>query len=318
MRLAMPWDERTKRRLKLRDLDILIAVIQAGSMGKAAQRLGTFQPTISKAIADLELTLGVRLLDRRPQGVEPTPYATALVTRSTAAFNELKQGVTDIENLADPTTGELRIAGSEPIVAGLFPAVIERLSREYPRFVFHVTQTATDLPEYRALRERDVELIVGRLPPLESQEDLKADILFEDPLVVAAGVQNRWVGRRSIKLAELIDEAWVLPPPELFIGSLITDLFHACGLERPRNGVICSSLHMNDALLATGRYLAIYSRSRLRLGRKRLPIKTLPVKFPVRTRPIGIVTLKNRTLSPIADLFIRNMREIVRSLDRAK
>lgn len=314
----MPWDERIKRRLKLRDLDILIAVIEAGSMGKAAERLDTFQPTVSKAIADLESALGVRLLDRRPQGVEPTPYATALVTRSTAAFNELKQGVKDIENLADPTTGELRIAGSEPIVAGLFPTVIERLSREYPRFVFHVTNTATDLPEYRALREREVEFIVGRLPRLESQEDLKVDILFEDPLVVAAGVDNPWVRRRSIKLAELMNESWVLPSNELFIGSLITDLFHACGLERPHKGVVCSSLHMNDALLATGRYLAIYSRSRLRLGQKRLPIKMLPVKIPVQTRPIGIVALKNRTLSPIANLFIREMREIVRSLDKTR
>src|SRR5882757_3102571 len=162
----MPWDEKVKRRLKLRDLDILMTVIQAGSMGKAADRLNMFQPTISKSIADLEHTLGVRLLDRKPQGVEPTPYALALVRRSAAAFNELKQGVQEIDNLADPTSGELRIAGTEPLIAGLFPAVIERVSKQYPRFVFCVTQISPDLPRYRGLRERDVELVVGRLPPL--------------------------------------------------------------------------------------------------------------------------------------------------------
>src|SRR6266550_5227159 len=96
------WDQRIKHRLKLKDLDILMTVIQAGSMGKAADHLNMFQPTISKSIADLEHTLGVRLLDRKPQGVEPTPYALALVRRSAAAFNELKQGVQEIENLADP------------------------------------------------------------------------------------------------------------------------------------------------------------------------------------------------------------------------
>ena len=102
----MPWDDRVRRRLRLRDLDILMTVIQAGSMGKAADRLNMFQPTISKSIADLEHTLGVRLLDRKPQGVEPTPYALALIRRSAAAFNELKQGVQEIENLADPTAGD--------------------------------------------------------------------------------------------------------------------------------------------------------------------------------------------------------------------
>ena len=310
----MPWDDRIKRRLKLRDLDILMAVVETGSMGKAAERLGTFQPAVSKAVADLEHTLGVRLLDRMPHGAVPTSYARALVTRSTATFNELKQGVHEIDNLADPTTGELRIAGSEPIVAGLFPAVIDRLSRRYPRLVFQVTRVATDLPEYRALRERDVEFIVGRLPRLDTQDDLKAETLFDDPLCVAAGDRSPWARRRSIKLADLIDEPWVLAPPDLFIGALITDLFRACDLPRPRKGVVCSSLHMNDAMLATGRYLAVYSSSRLRLNSKRLAIKVLPVKLPPQPTRIGIVMLKNRALNPIAELFLKEMRQVIRSL----
>ena len=312
----MPWDDRIKRRLRLRDLDMLMAVVETGSMGKAAERLGTFQPTVSKAVADLEHTLGVRLLDRTPYGAVPTSYARALVTRSAAAFNELKQGVHEIDNLADPTAGELRIAGSEPMVAGLFPAVIDRLSRRYPRLVFHVSRVATDLPEYRALRERDVEFIVGRRPQLDTQNDLKAETLFDDPLCVAAGDRSPWTRRRSMRLGELIDEPWVLPPPDLFIGALITDLFRSSDLQRPRNGVVCSSLHMNDAMLATGRYLAIYSSSRLRLNGRRLAIKVLPVKLPPQPTRIGIVMLKNRTLNPLAGLFLKEMREVIRSLAR--
>jgi len=310
----VPWDDRIKRRLKLRDLDVLMTVIQAGSMGKAADRLGMFQPTISKSIADLEHTLGVRLLDRNPQGVEPTPYALALIKRSAAAFNELKQGVQEIESLTDPTSGELRIAGTEPMIAGLFPAVIDRLSRQYPRLVFRVMQISTDLPQYRALREREIELIVGRLPRLTTEDDLEVDVLLDDPLVVAAGAQNRWTRVRRTTLAQLVDEPWVLPLPEQFFGALISDLFQSCGLERPKNGVICSSLHMNDALIATGRYLAIYSASRIKLSAKRLSMKVVPVKLPAQASRVGIVRLKNRTMSPIAELFIKNMRAVATSL----
>jgi len=310
----VPWDDRIKRRLKLRDLDVLMTVIQAGSMGKAADRLGMFQPTISKSIADLEHTLGVRLLDRNPQGVEPTPYALALIKRSAAAFNELKQGVQEIESLTDPTSGELRIAGTEPMIAGLFPAVIDRLSRQYPRLVFRVTQISTDLPQYRALREREIELIVGRLPRLTTEDDLEVDVLLDDPLVVAAGAQNRWTRVRRATLAQLVDEPWVLPLPDQFFGALISDLFHSCGLERPKSGVICSSLHMNDALIATGRYLAIYSASRIKLSAKRLSMKVVPVKLPAQSSRVGIVRLKNRTMSPIAELFIKNMRAVAASL----
>ena len=314
----MLWDERIKRRLKLRDLDILMTVIQAGSMGKAADLLNIFQPAISKSIADLEHTLGVRLLDRKPQGVEPTPYALALIRRSAAAFNELKQGVQEIENLADPSSGELRIAGTEPMVAGVFPAVIDRLSRQYPRLVFRVTRISTDVPGFRALREREIELIIGRLPRLATEDDLEAELLFDDPLVVAAGLQSRWSRSRRIGLAELINEPWVLPPPEQFMGALITDLFHSSGLERPKNGVVCSSLIMSDALLANGRYLAIHSASRLQLSAKRLSIKVLPVRLPAQSSRVGIVKLKNRTLSPIAHLFIKSMRELVATLTNEK
>jgi LysR family pca operon transcriptional activator len=174
------------------------------------------------------------------------------------------------------------------------------------------------LPHYRGLRERDVELIVGRLRPLVTDDDLKVDILFDDPLIVAAGTQNRWANRRKIDLAELVDEPWVLPPTDRFIGALFADIFRSCGLDRPKNCVVCSSIHMNDALLATGRYLAIYSVSRLQLSAKRLSIKVLPVKLPAPSSRVGIVTLKNRTLSPIAQLFIKNMREVVVALANKK
>jgi DNA-binding transcriptional LysR family regulator len=86
----MPWNERTKRRLKLRDLDILTALIETGSMGKAASRLNISQPAVSKAIAELERALGVRLVDRSRRGIMPTPFGLALKKRSVAIFNDLR------------------------------------------------------------------------------------------------------------------------------------------------------------------------------------------------------------------------------------
>jgi DNA-binding transcriptional LysR family regulator len=173
-----------------------------------------------------------RLLDRGPKGVSPTLYALALIARARAAFNELEQSLRDVENLADPTAGQLHVAGSEPIISGIFPAVIDNLSGQYPKFTFHVRQAFTDLPEYRFLRERQVELIVGRIPRLETQIDLTVDTLFADPLLVCAGVASRWARRRSISLAELIDEPWVIAPPDHYIGSLHANLFAANGLTR--------------------------------------------------------------------------------------
>src|SRR3954471_11245442 len=107
MSVDMRLSDRIGRRMRLHDLHVLMAVVQAGSMGKAAALLNTTQPAISKSIAELEHAIGVRLLARSHQGVEQTQYGRALLKRGVTAFDELKQGVRDIEFLSDPGAGEL-------------------------------------------------------------------------------------------------------------------------------------------------------------------------------------------------------------------
>src|SRR5499426_1878671 len=139
MARILNWESRIGRRLRLRDLHILFAVVQHGSMAKAGSDLGMSQSAVSQAVAALEHALAVRLLDRTPRGVVPTLYADALIRRGRAAFDELRLGVKDIESLADPTAGEVRIGCSESISAGVLPPIIERLARQYPKMAFEVS-----------------------------------------------------------------------------------------------------------------------------------------------------------------------------------
>src|SRR5205807_4713460 len=114
----MQWTERIGRRIKLRDLHILLAVAQAGSMSRAADRLAISHPVVSKTIADLEHALGVRLLDRTSQGAEPTTYGRALLSCGTVVFDKLRRGVQEIAFLSDPTMGELRIGSGGSHIEG--------------------------------------------------------------------------------------------------------------------------------------------------------------------------------------------------------
>src|SRR6266481_6409582 len=145
----MEWADRIGRRLKLRDLHLLMTVVQKGSMAKAAAELAVSQPAVSKAIADMEHTLGLRLLDRGRNGVEPTAYGRALVKRGLTIFDELKQGVEELEFLADPKRGTLNIGSAEGIAAGFLPAVIEQFSRQYPGVCLNVLQTVIATLHYR-------------------------------------------------------------------------------------------------------------------------------------------------------------------------
>ena len=309
----MPFDSRVRRRLKLRDLDTLIAVAQTGSMAKAATQLSISQPAISKAIAEMERTLGYRLLDRTAQGVEANLYGRALLKWGVAVFDDLRQGINELDFLADPTAGELRIAAAEPIVAGLLPVIMDRLTRQHPRLTFHVTQLHS-MPLYEGLYDRSVDIIIARILSSMIANDLDVEILFDEPQFVAAGLNNPWTRRRKINLAELIDEPWTLPRPETFAGRLVAETFRLCGLEFPHTRVVCNSIQMHNALLATGQYLAMYPRSMLRFGAQRLSTKMLPVELPSRPAPVGIIRLKNRTISPVAQIFIECAREVAKPL----
>jgi DNA-binding transcriptional LysR family regulator len=313
----MPWSDRIGRRFKLRDLHILMTVVQSGSMGKAAAQLAMSQPVVSKAVSDMEHALGVRLLDRGRRGVELTAFGKAVIKSGAAVFHELRDCVKEIEFLADPTVGEVNIGGNEAMIAGPLSAVFYRLRRRHPGITIHVTHLAAPAQQYRELRERKVDLILGWIADPVA-DDIDANVLFQDRIKVVAGLQSRWTRRRKIELTELANEPWGLPPPDSLIGSLVADAFRKCGTEFPRNGVATGSVHLQNALLAKGPFLAIVPDSTLRFGSNLAPLKVLPVTLPIPPWPVGIMTLKSRTVSPVAKLFIEYVREVVKSLDKKK
>jgi DNA-binding transcriptional LysR family regulator len=208
------WDSRVGSRVRLRDLHILFAVIQYGSMAKAGVHLGMSQS--AQAIAAIEHTLDVRLLDRTSRGVEPTIYGSALLRRGRAAFDELRLGVKEIECLADPAAGEVRVACSE------------------------------------------------------------------------------WLAANASGAAAVI---------EVF----------RTGLPPPRIAVSTFSVHLRNFLGMSGHFIVALPVSILEIYADLFGLKRLPIELPEGQLPIGVVTLKNRTLSATAELFIERAREVTKS-----
>lgn len=309
----MAWDDRIGRRIKLRDLHVLHTVVQLRSMTKAANQLAISVPVVSKAIAEVERVVGVPLLDRSPHGVEPTTYGLALIRRGLAAFDELRQGVKDIEFLSDPATGDVRVASTAPLAASFVARVIDQMSRRYPRMTFHLLVAETGTMT-RLLGDRDVDLLIGRRfgPLADDHFDFRA--LYDNPYVVLAGARSAWVKKRRFAFADLMDEPWVLPSPDSSVGSFFAEGFRRLGLDFPRVPVVAFAYEVRINLLATNRYLTILPESVLEFPAPRSGIKKLPVELPLPRMPIGVFTLKGRTLGPAAQLFIDCARSIAEPL----
>ena len=306
------WDSRIGRRLTLRDLHVLSSVVRWGSMAKAAAHLSTTQSVVSDAVASLESALGVRLLDRSAKGVEPTVYARTLLKRTDVVFDELRAGVKDIEALAQSTAGEVRIACPEFLAGGLIPDVVDGFSRLYPDIVCRVADADSTTLEFRQLQERSVDLMVARIPASFSDDDLAVEILFDDPHVIVAGAGSPWSGRRNVSLADLAGEPWIIPA-SLIVRDILAEAFEAEKLKVPEGRIVSSFVLMRNHLLATGRFLTVLPASVLQYNAKQWGLRALPIKLGGRPRPIAIVMLKNRSVSPAVRLFVEHLRATAKS-----
>jgi DNA-binding transcriptional LysR family regulator len=293
------------RRIKLRDLKIFQAAAETGSMAKAAAHMAITQPAVSYAISELEHAIGMPLLDRSSQGVTPTVYGRALLERSAIVFNELRHGISEIASLADP--------GTTPPMSAVASAVFNRLVPRYPRMRFELSVGGTDVL-LRQLRQRDVEIVISRLASMAGNDDLSVETLFHDELVVICSKQSKWARRRNVALADLVGEPWVLPPATGFLTGVMRGEFEAQGLKFPQATVTTSSTYSLSVLIGNGNFLGIHPRAMLTTPNEHPQLTAVDVRLPTTRGAIGLISLKDRSLSPVAKLFAQSVAPVLQDI----
>ncbi len=311
----MKWDDRIGRRLRLKDLHTLQTVADVGSMAKASERLGLSQPAISKAVADLEHVLSVPLLDRSSRGVALTEYGRLLVERTRVVFDEITQGVSDIDQMLDPARGHVKIGTTEP-VAGIVSEIICRLADRYPGLTFDVLISDLDTL-VGELRERTRDVVVTRWAPPASADDLAVQTLFKSSLAVMAAHGHPLLHRKRLGLSDLMSERWTLSPPDSFLGRVVVDLFRHRKLPLPPTVVTTISIHMRLDLLASGRFLTVLPAQMLHYRSNKTWLRALDVDLHDSSQPIAFVTLKRRRASGALKLFEQASLEVCKTMAKA-
>jgi DNA-binding transcriptional LysR family regulator len=168
------------------------------------------------------------------------------------------------------------------------------------------------------LRERKLDLVLGRVLESVFGDDLTSEFLFDERMYVVAGTKSPWSRRRRIDLAELSQEPWLMPDSDNIAVALISDAFRSAGLPPPMPQVVSSSLTLRTRLIETGQFIAILPDSTLRFEAKRLQIKILPVDLRIENPPVVVISLKRRTPNPIARLFIDELRQLMKPLEKRR
>ena len=307
----MLWDDRVGRRLRLKDLHTLQTVAKVGSMAKAAELLALSQPAISKAIADMEHTLGAPLLDRTSRGVELTDCGHTLVERARVVFDEIRLGVKEIEHRTDPAQGEVRIGTTDP-ASGIVSEIISQLARTHPRITYRVSVSDSDTLE-RELRERTLDVLLTGWIRTRVADDLAAEVLYSAPLAVMADKNHRLFARKKVKLADLMEERWTLSPQESFLGRMVVDAFRRRGLQLPPALVTTTSTHLRLNLLANGGFLTVLPTGMLRQRSNRAWLRALDFDL-CESVQTALITVKKRRSAGAVKLFQDASRAVCREI----
>ena len=301
--------ERTRRRLRLRDLETLVAVVQAGGMRKAAGELNLSQPAVSKAVAELEDALGLKLLERGRRGVAPTAFGAALVRRSEALIDGVRGALRELAELADPEAGEVRLGSMETLHAGVVGATAAALLAQHPRMRLVVESGQAPELVQHFLKGRLVDFVVARpysptLPP-----EIEAEPLFTDRLLIVVGQNHPLARRRKIGLADLHREHWILSRNEVQPESPVVQTFKAQGLDLPPQIIVSGGLVLRFNLLTTGHFVTCMPHSLMPFLREPSGLRVLPVRLPLWHTATMIMTLRGRDLTPAAQVFLAHLRE---------
>ena len=316
----MRSDRQIGQRLRLRDLSVFSAVAEHGSMAKAAAELGVTQPSVSEVIADLESAYGAQLFDRSPRGVQLTAYGEALLRRTVVVFDEIRQSAMDIQSIGDPTRGEVRLACWEGLSATILPDILVHFAQRHPRVIVHVDTVTSGTAEVSNLRNRLYDLALMRLDDAgvdRLDDDLNISTLYDDQLAVAVGAGNPWARRENVRLADLIDEPWILSPPGFWHYARTEEAFRAQGLALPQARILTVTVTLRMHLMAAGPYISVFTTGVMQQIAPRFSIVALPIKLRTsRPWPVVVVTVKNRTQRPVVERFIQSAREVAKSFTR--
>ena len=191
---------------------------------------------------DLERDLGVPLFDRSSRGAELTPSGDILLRRGRAMLDELQQGLQEIENLSDPTVGEVRI-GAVDAWSAYISTIVEQTSRRYRKLTYKVVFGDSDML-VTALRNRTLDVVMTRASIARPLPDLNAEVLFHDRIAVVAFATHPLARRRKITLRDLLEERWIIGPPGSFLHQLLTEALQAEGLAMPNATVTTLSIQL--------------------------------------------------------------------------
>jgi DNA-binding transcriptional LysR family regulator len=300
--------------MKLSQLHNFTAVVEAGAVRQAAKILNLSQSSVTKSIQQLEADLGVELLHRGAHGVAATEAGKALFARIKTVEAELRHARNDVEAIQGAGLGEIRVSASPSVATGLLPRAVIAFQRKHPRVSFHILEGVYPdmLP---AIRTGDLDLAICLVPGRPRDESLSFISLVRDRLVPAVRADHPMLGRRKLRLEDLIGLDWIIYRRSHTGLDVFEQTFIANQLEPPKSTIECTSFACALALVENGDYVTLVP-SQIFAGNRSTPsIAPVLLDSPMQPWQVMAISRAKHELSAVCQAFLAELQKTAAKID---
>lgn len=300
-------DRVLRSNLKLRHLQLLVALDEFRHLGRAAEFLSLTQPAVSKTVAEIERMFGLELFVRSTRGTEPTPYGATVVRFARSVLADYARTCDEIAAVGSGAAGRVSVGAMVVATPALLVQAVARLKeRSTHASVFIEEGDLTRL--LPRLRVGELDLIVGRLEPGYAAPDLETEALYDEPMSIVARPDHPLAANPAPSWDDLAREPWVVPPPWASSRIKLNQMFYQHGLNPPVDLIETASFVNTLSFVRARPAIGFVARSVARHCEREGLLKVLAIEVPIELPPVGIITLRSRLRTPTCAQLIDCIR----------
>ena len=292
----------------LRQLHQFLAVIDCGSVGRAARQLGLSQPALTKYIRSLERTLGAPLFTRSYEGMALNQFGRSLEPRARSITIEVERAEREIREILGAERGRI-VVGTSPSFASavLVPHVLPAFRASHPHVQLVLIEGFLEAAAAR-VASGEMDFAIGTLPFDFVHDDLASEVLLpRERVMLVAGRDNPIAARRRVPLAEVQPGPWLLPRGS-GLRARINEVFVTRGLAAPEAAFMYEALSLAKDLLNQGPFIAALSVSAVEVELNAGTLRVVRVPEFVLERSISLLYRPDPSLGPAAKLLFDRIR----------
>jgi len=299
--------DRAITRLKVKQLRLLVAVGQFGSIQNAARELQVSQPAATKLIQDLEIDFEVRLFERNNRGVVPTVYGAALIRHGKLIIAQISSAAQELDDLTEGSSGRVVIGTLLAAAPNLLPRAMETLLSERPNVAIKVVE-GTNNALVPALLSGEIDMIVGRLPSYRHREKIFQEKLFDDRIVAVGRIRHPLASKKSVTFSQIKPFGWILPPLETTLRRQVDQFFVSQNQYVPPTILESVSYLTNRSLLQKRDLIGLMPHHVVSHDVRNGELAEIPWTVPFGKGPIGVSHRGPDSLSPAGSAFLASLR----------